>query len=73
MNKFTKIVGDEMRDVLNYEKQGYSRQEATELVLRTRELLKTKGSTKEIIKNYNNGGFIDDNKYKQPVKHRLFK
>ena len=42
MNTITKITGKEMEDVLSYEKLGYSRIEATKLVLKTRELLKYK-------------------------------
>ncbi len=70
MNTITKITGKEMEDVLSYEKLGYSRIEATKLVLKTRELLKYKLDEKEPIKNWNTGGFISDTKYKQPIKHR---
>jgi hypothetical protein len=70
MNKLTKIIGKEMEDVLSYEKLGYSRLEATKLVLKTRELLKYKANENEILENWNKGGFINDNKYKQPIKHK---
>lgn len=40
MNNIIKILGKEMKEVLAYEKLGYTRLEATKLVLEKKKLLK---------------------------------
>ncbi len=65
-----KLTQDEMFDLKGYMSSGYSRGEAVALILQTRKLLNAKTFEKDIIKNWNTGGFISDTKYKQPIKHR---
>ncbi len=68
-----KLTRDEMHEVKGYMNSGYSRNEAVELVLQTRKLLNGKESSNDIITNWNKGGFVNENKYKQPIKHKIFK
>lgn len=65
-----KLTQDEMFELKGYMSSGYSRGEAVALILETRKLLNTKSVEKDVIKNWNTGGFISDTKYKQPIKHR---
>ena len=65
-----KLTQDEMFELKAYMSSGYSRGEAVSLILETRKLLNTKSVEKDVIKNWNAGGFISDTKYKQPIKHR---
>lgn len=65
-----KLTQDEMYELKAYMSSGYSRNEAVKLILETRKLLNTKEVKKDFIKNWNSGGFISDDKYKQPIKHR---
>jgi hypothetical protein len=65
-----KLTQDEMYELKGYMSSGYSRNEAVKLILQTRKLLNTKPVEKDIINNWNAGGFISDTKYKQPIKHR---
>jgi hypothetical protein len=65
-----KLTRDEMYELKAYMSSGYSRNEAVKLVLESRKLLNGKEVQNDFIKNWNAGGFINDNKYKQPIKHR---
>ncbi|CAB4137563.1 hypothetical protein UFOVP323_36 [uncultured Caudovirales phage] len=65
-----KLTQDEMFDLKGYMSSGYSREEAVALILETRKLLNVKSVEKDVIKNWDTGGFISDTKYKQPIKHR---
>lgn len=67
-----KLTQDEMFEVKAFMKDGFTRNESVELVLSKRKLLNTKEYKKDIIKDWNNGGYINDNKYKQPIKHKLY-
>jgi hypothetical protein len=66
-----KLTQDEMFELKSYMKNGFSRKEAVELILQTRKLLNSKEVKKTNINNWNAGGFISDEKYKQPIKHRF--
>jgi hypothetical protein len=65
-----KLTQDEMFDLKGYMSSGYSRGEAVALILETRKLLNGKTVERDVIKNWDSGGFISDTKYKQPIKHR---
>jgi hypothetical protein len=65
-----KLTQDEMFDLKGYMSSGYSRGEAVTLILETRKLLNGKTVERDVIKNWDTGGFISDTKYKQPIKHR---
>lgn len=67
-----KLTQEQMFEVKAFMKDGLTRNEAVELVLKKEKLLNQKPAEKQFINNWNTGGFIDDNKYKQPVKHKLF-
>lgn len=68
-----KLTQEEMFEMKAFMKDGLSRNESVELVLQKRKLLNTKNNDKESLSNWNTGGFISDDRYKQPIKHRLFK
>lgn len=67
-----KLTYDELDEVKAFQREGKTRNEAVELVLKKRKLLNSKEYKKELIHNWNKGGFIDDNKYKQPINRKLY-
>jgi hypothetical protein len=65
-----KLTELQMEEVKKYMKQGVKRDEAVRTVL----ALDQHSLEKERqISDWNKGGFVNDEKYKQPVKHKIYK
>jgi hypothetical protein len=65
-----KLTLDEFYEMKAFMSSGYSRSEAIELVIEKKKLLNSVTTKNNFINDWNNGGFINDEKYKQPIKHR---
>lgn len=67
-----KLTQEEMFEVKGLMREGRTREEAIKIVLETNKLLNKKTNNNLPISNWNSGGFINDEKYKQPIKHRTY-
>jgi hypothetical protein len=71
----THLTPMEMDQVRSLMSSGMSRQEAVNTVIEAGELLGEYIKKKEVTLNqadYSKGGFVNDEKYKQPIKHKLY-
>lgn len=67
-----KLTQEEMNEVKGYMSQGLTRDQAVETVLELRRFFNKREVTNQGLNNWNRGGFINDEKYKQPIKHRKY-
>jgi predicted XRE-type DNA-binding protein len=63
------LTEEQIKEIKDFMSKGCSRQDATRLVL---ELSNIGKESSNILNNWNTGGFVNEEKYKQPIKHKLY-
>jgi hypothetical protein len=65
-----KLTESQMEEVKRFMKEGATREEAVKAALAIDQFLMEK---ERQVQNWNKGGFVNEEKYKQPIKHNIYK
>jgi hypothetical protein len=65
-----KLTETQMEEVKRFMKEGATRDEAVKAVLALDQFILEK---EKQVQNWNKGGFVNEEKYKQPIKHNIYK